>query len=121
MDRSRKVGIITGAARGIEEACARRLASGGASVVVTDVIDEEGQQLASTIREEGGNAPFQHHDVSDEASWETVIGKTVAEFGGIHILVNNAGIGTFDDVEQETVEGWNRLISVTIKRASGLG
>lgn len=41
-----------------------------------------------------------------------MVAKTIAEFGAVHVLVNNAGIGTFDDVEQETVEGWNRLISI---------
>jgi len=112
MDLKRKVAIVTGAARGIGQACSHRLAKDGASVVLTDVTDEEGQEVASTIRDEGGSALYLHHDVSDEGSWETLVGKTVAEFGGIHVLVNNAGIGTFDDVEQETVEGWDRLISI---------
>ncbi len=112
MDFSGKVGIITGAARGIGQACARRLAANGASVVVADVVDDEGQDLVSVIRDDGGTAMFQHHDVSDEASWEAVINKTIAEFGALHVLVNNAGIGTFEDVEQETVEGWDRLISI---------
>jgi NAD(P)-dependent dehydrogenase (short-subunit alcohol dehydrogenase family) len=60
----------------------------------------------------GPAALFEHHDVSDEASWETVVGKTVSELGGVHVLVNNAGIGTFEDVEQETVEGWDRLTAI---------
>ena len=112
MDLTGKVCIITGGARGIGHACVRRFADDGAPVVVTDVIDDEGQQLASAIRDQGRAALFLHHDVSDEASWETVVAKTSAEFGAVHVLVNNAGIGTFDDVEQETVEGWNRLISI---------
>src|SRR5918995_647800 len=112
MDLTGRVSIITGGARGIGHACVRRFAGAGAPVVVTDVIDDEGQHLASEIREQGRAALFLHHDVSDEASWETVVAKTIAEFGAVHVLVNNAGIGTFDDVEQETVEGWNRLISI---------
>lgn len=112
MDLIGKVSIITGGARGIGHACVRRFAGDGAPVIVTDVIDHEGQQLVSEIREQGGAALFLHHDVSEEGSWETVVAKTIAEFGAVHVLVNNAGIGTFDDVEQETVEGWNRLISI---------
>lgn len=112
MDLTRKVAIITGGARGIGQACARRFANDGASVVITDVIDEEGRDLAASIRDDGAAALFEHHDVSNEASWETVVGKTVAELGGVHVLVNNAGIGTFEDVEQETVEGWDRLIAI---------
>jgi NAD(P)-dependent dehydrogenase (short-subunit alcohol dehydrogenase family) len=112
MELDGKISIITGAARGIGQACVRRFARKGAPLVVADVIDDEGQQLASEIREQGGAALFLHHDVSDEASWETVVAKAIAEFGAVHVLVNNAGIGTFDDVEQETVEGWNRLISI---------
>jgi NAD(P)-dependent dehydrogenase (short-subunit alcohol dehydrogenase family) len=112
MDLTRKVAIITGGARGIGQACARRFANDGASVVITDVIDEEGRDLAASIRDGGAAALFEHHDVSDEASWETVVGKTVSELGGVHVLVNNAGIGTFEDVEQETVEGWDRLTAI---------
>lgn len=112
MDRTGKIGIVTGAARGIGQACARRLAREGATVVLTDVIDGEGQQVVEAIRDDGGAATYHHHDVSDEASWEAVVGSVLTEFGGVHVLVSNAGIGTFADVEQETLDGWNRLISI---------
>lgn len=115
MDLTGRVGIVTGAARGIGQACVRRLVGDGAAVIATDVIDDEGEDLVAAIREDGGNAIFQHHDVSDEASWETVVGKAVAEFGGVHVLVNNAGIGTVADVEQETADGWDRLIAINQK------
>lgn len=115
MDLTGRVGIVTGAARGIGQACVRRFVGDGAAVIATDVIDDEGEDLVAAIRKEGGNAVFQHHDVSDEASWEVVVGKAVAEFGGVHVLVNNAGIGTVADVEQETVDDWDRLISINQK------
>ena len=94
MDFTKKVAIITGGARGIGQACARRFANDGASVVITDVIDEEGRDLAASIRDDGAAALFEHHDVSNEASWQTVVAKAVSELGGVHVLVNNAGIGT---------------------------
>lgn len=115
MDLTGRVGIVTGAARGIGQACVRRLVGDGAAVIATDVIDDEGEDLVAAIREDGGNAIFQHHDVSDEASWGTVVGKAVAEFSGVHVLVNNAGIGTVADVEQETADGWDRLIAINQK------
>jgi NAD(P)-dependent dehydrogenase (short-subunit alcohol dehydrogenase family) len=110
-DLAGKVAIVTGGSRGIGRACAERLAADGASVVLTDVIDDEGQELATVIRGDGGIAEFEHHDVSDEAAWDRVVATALA-FGGVDALVNNAGIGTLFDVEQETLDGWNRLISI---------
>ena len=107
-----KVAIVTGGARGIGSATAETLSAAGASVVITDVLDEEGERVAARLRDLGGRAQYQHLDVSDEANWEHVVEKTVAELGGLHILVNNAGIGTTAEVETETREGWDRLIAI---------
>jgi NAD(P)-dependent dehydrogenase (short-subunit alcohol dehydrogenase family) len=107
-----KVTIVTGAARGIGRATAERFAAEGAPVVLTDVIDDEGQQAVREIEDRGGRALFLPHDVSSERAWEDVVGKTTSEFGAVHVLVNNAGIGTLEDVETETREGWDRLIAI---------
>jgi len=112
LDLLNNVALITGGARGIGAATAEALASAGATVVVTDVLDEEGERLAARILAGGSEARYQHLDVSDEANWERVIERTVAEFGGLHVLVNNAGIGTMPDVETETREAWDRLIAI---------
>jgi NAD(P)-dependent dehydrogenase (short-subunit alcohol dehydrogenase family) len=112
MDLTGKVAIVTGAARGIGQASARRLASGGAAVVATDVLQDEVDRVTSSIRADGGTAIALPHDVADEDAWSFVIGKAVAEFGPVTVLVNNAGIGTMEDVEQETVEGWSRTIAI---------
>jgi NAD(P)-dependent dehydrogenase (short-subunit alcohol dehydrogenase family) len=109
-----RVAIITGGAKGIGEASARRLASDGMTVVVTD-IDDEGREVAAKIGADGGHAAFHHQDVTDEDRWEELIGEVRAAFGGLHVLVNNAGIGTFDDVEQETQEGWDRITDINQK------
>jgi NAD(P)-dependent dehydrogenase (short-subunit alcohol dehydrogenase family) len=108
----RKVAIVTGGARGIGAATCSALATGGATVVVTDVLDEEGETLAAQIRASGCPAVYKHLDVSDETAWQKVVGETVDEFGHLDVLVNNAGIGTFPDVETETVEGFQRTIAV---------
>ena len=111
-DLSGKVAIVTGGARGIGAATAEAMAAAGAAVVVADVLDEEGERMASHLRDGGYTARYEHLDVSDEANWDHVLEKTVAELGGLHVLVNNAGIGTMSDVETETREGWDRLIAI---------
>ena len=107
-----RVAIVTGGARGIGAATAEALAAAGANVVVTDVLDDEGEHLATHLRAGGCPARYEHLDVSNEENWTRVVQKTVVELGGLHILVNNAGIGTMPDVETETREGWDRLIAI---------
>ncbi|GIW31792.1 MAG: 2,5-dichloro-2,5-cyclohexadiene-1,4-diol dehydrogenase [Meiothermus sp.] len=107
-----KVAIVTGAARGIGAATAQRLADEGVKVLLTDVLSAEGEAMAQLILDRGGEAAYAYLDVSDEANWERVVRSAVERFGAIHILVNNAGIGTLPDVEQETLDGFNRTIAI---------
>jgi NAD(P)-dependent dehydrogenase (short-subunit alcohol dehydrogenase family) len=111
-DLTGRVAIVTGAARGIGAAAAAELAAAGATVILTDVLDEEGEAVAESLRARGEAATYRHLDVSSEAGWAEVVEGTVQERGRLDILVNNAGIGTFPDVEQETLEGWEKLISI---------
>lgn len=84
-----KVALITGAARGQGAAEARLFASRGAKVMLCDVLDEEGAKVAKEI---GAAADYVRLDVSDEKAWTEVVAKTVARFGKLNVLVNNAGI-----------------------------
>src|SRR4029079_10051942 len=84
-----KVALITGAARGQGAAEARVFAAEGASVVLTDVLDDDGYAVAAEI---GATARYQHHDVTDEDAWQRAVALAVTEFGRLDILVNNAGI-----------------------------
>ena len=107
-----RTAIVTGGARGIGAAAARMLAASGANVIVTDVLDGEGEALAASIRETSGAATYSHLDVTDEAAWRSVIADTVARHGTLDILVNNAGIGSLADVETETREGYDHTVAI---------
>ena len=87
-----KVAVVTGAAQGIGEAYARALAAEGASVVVADLNEESGARVAAEIEGEGGRALFVATDVSSHESAAAMAARTVEEYGGIDLLVNNAAI-----------------------------
>ena len=89
---SGRTAIVTGAAGGIGEEYAKALAAEGAKVVVADVNDEQGARVAQEIAAAGGEAVYQHTDVSDPASANACAERAVAEFGSLDLLVNNAAI-----------------------------
>jgi NAD(P)-dependent dehydrogenase (short-subunit alcohol dehydrogenase family) len=107
-----KVAIVTGAGGGIGAATARSLASEGASVVLADVNVAGAESIAETIRSYGGRAVARRLDVTSEASWQSVVAQAVAELGGVHVLVNNAGINSVADAVDETLEGFQSVIAV---------
>lgn len=107
-----KVAMVTGGARGIGAATSAKLAAAGAIVVIADVLDELGENVAAGLRARDHQAIYEHLDVTDESDWARVVGKSVSELGSLNILVNNAGIGRMPDVEKETREGWDALIAV---------
>ncbi len=107
-----KACLVTGAGRGIGLKCAEVLAAAGAKVVVTDVMQEEGIDVVKGIRSSGGTAIFRKLDVTDEAQWEAVIRNTVEEFGGLDVLVNNAGMEGNNLVENISLDQWRKVMSV---------
>lgn len=107
-----KVALVTGAASGIGKAIAKRLAAEGAAVLVTDISAEAGERTAAELRATGARAAFLKHDVVSEEQWEAACKKADDEFGGLHILVNNAGMGDLEPIETTTLEDWNRTIAI---------
>ena len=109
-----KIAVISGGASGIGKSCAERLAEEGALVVVTDVQQELGEQTVQGIGANGGRAAFLAHDVTDEAAWAEVIERVVAEHGGLHILVNNAGIGIGGSIIEMPLSEWQRQQAINL-------
>jgi NAD(P)-dependent dehydrogenase (short-subunit alcohol dehydrogenase family) len=109
-----KVAIVTGAALGLGAASARMLASEGAAVVLTDLKESPGNALAESIRATGGRALFVRHDVASEDDWKAVVKRTIATFGRLDVLVNNAGLGFGGAPEEQTLEQWRLLMSVNL-------
>lgn len=110
-----KVAAITGAARGIGAEAARMLAAAGAKVAVLDVLEADGNATAASICADGGEAAFWKLDVASEDEVKRVFAEIAARFGGLGILVNNAGIeGTNEPTHQITLEQWQRVIDVNV-------
>ncbi|GAA3737112.1 glucose 1-dehydrogenase [Leifsonia bigeumensis] len=104
-----KVALITGGAMGMGAADAALLASEGATVVVTDVDEKDGNAVAASI---GGH--YRHLDVTSEDNWREVVADVVATIGNIDILVNNAGVVAFTPVATTELAEWNRVIDINL-------
>jgi NAD(P)-dependent dehydrogenase (short-subunit alcohol dehydrogenase family) len=111
-----KVALVTGGAYGMGESTARMFAREGARVVVADVLEREGREVAAAIVAAGGEALFVPLDVSDETRWGEAVRSTVARYGRIDVLVNNAGIsGAVPDLT--STDYWDRLMAVNARGA----
>jgi len=110
-----KVAFITGGASGIGRATALLFGREGASVVIADVNSEAGQSVAQEIVRQRGRAIFERVDVANAADCERVVQRTVREFGGIHILFNNAGIIRRASIFELTEEEWDHVMAVNVK------
>jgi NAD(P)-dependent dehydrogenase (short-subunit alcohol dehydrogenase family) len=109
--------LVTGGAGGIGEAICRRLAAAGATVVSCHRNAEPGEALARDLRALGHRAAFEALDVRHADAWDIVVSRTLRAFGAVHALVNNAGITRPNDVENETLDGWNDVLSTNLTGA----
>jgi NAD(P)-dependent dehydrogenase (short-subunit alcohol dehydrogenase family) len=112
MRLAEKVALITGGASGMGASMARIFAREGAKIIIADMLEAEGEQVAAEITKANGAAIFQKLDVSSEAAWQEAIDKTLAAFGKLDILVNDAGISGSAVDDLFDTAAWERLMAI---------
>lgn len=105
-----KVAIVTGAAQGLGAAIAAALSVYGVRVMLTDILDKEGLETATGLK----NCAFLKHDVISESDWQAVVEKTVETFGGLDIIVNNAGVESASLFADCELAEFKRIQSVNV-------
>ena len=106
-----KVALITGAARGQGEAEARRFVAEGAKVLLTDVLDEQGEAVAAEL---GDAAAYRHLDVTSEDDWVAAVADAEERFGPVSVLVNNAGILDFSPIHKQDIAKFRTVIEINL-------
>ncbi|GAB2892657.1 3-hydroxybutyrate dehydrogenase [Paraburkholderia jirisanensis] len=117
MSLENKVAVVTGAASGIGEQCARKMASLGAKVVIADLSLKSAQQVAASINEGGGKAFAVEMNVADEDAVNRGIDAAVEQFGSIDVLVSNAGIQIVNPIEDFAFADWKKMMAVHLDGA----
>ncbi|MCR2827659.1 glucose 1-dehydrogenase [Microbacterium sp. zg.Y909] len=110
-DLTGRTALVTGGARGLGAAYVRALHAAGAAVVVADLLDDEGTAL---VEELGPRATFVHLDVTEEEEWDAAVAVSMARFGALDVLVNNAGIANAAPIEHYSTAKWHAVIAVNL-------
>jgi 3alpha(or 20beta)-hydroxysteroid dehydrogenase len=106
-----KVALVSGGARGMGASHVRRMAAEGARVVFGDILDDQGRALAGEL---GAAVRYVHLDVTQPDQWAAAVDTAITEFGGLHILVNNAGILNIGTIEDYALSEWQRILDINL-------
>ena len=109
-----RVAVVTGAASGIGCALAEALVAAGSAVVLADLDGPEGEAIAERLRQNGGTALAVTVDVSDPASVDELARVTLEQFGRVDVLCNNAGVSTFNLIQDQTLDDWHWVFNVNL-------
>jgi 3alpha(or 20beta)-hydroxysteroid dehydrogenase len=109
-----KVALVSGAARGLGAEMAQALAGVGATVLCTDLLADEGRSTVAAIEQAGGKAGFLDHDVTNEAQWEQAVATATDRYGGLDIVVNNAGIEKMELLTRYEAEDFRRVMDINV-------
>lgn len=109
-----KVALVTGGARGIGAEVCRALAAAGAKVMVTDLLEDDGQATVEALNESGAQAEFRKQDVCNEDQWEATVAATLDQLGGLDVLVNNAGVEAMKFVTDTELADFRQVMEVNV-------
>ena len=110
-----KIALISGGARGMGATHARAIVAEGGKAVIGDLLDEEGTALATEL---GDAAVFIHLDVTSAEDWKAAVDLAVSTFGGLNVLVNNAGIVNFGPIGEYTQQQWDLIMNINVTDSS---
>ncbi|HZF04100.1 MAG TPA: glucose 1-dehydrogenase [Patescibacteria group bacterium] len=110
-----KVALVSGAASGMGQSEATIFAREGAKVIVADILESEGKQVAEKIAAGGGQARFVKLDVTSEAEWDAAVKAALSAYGKLDVLVNNAGISGTYDADMLSSAAWDKVMSINAK------
>lgn len=114
MNLTDKVAIVTGASSGIGEATARALAKHGMNVVATARREDRLHKLVDEIKADGGEATALHVDITDEEQTQAMVARTVETYGGLHALINNAGVMLLNPMKKAQLSEWRTMFEVNV-------